>query len=71
MHTAWAKNRRSWKPLCSRTSVTKLLLRKDGGMTCTTEVLKWTAVNSSEGIGKDGEAVDYAWLLERFWWSRA
>jgi len=30
--------------------------QKDGGMTHATGVLRWMASNSSEGIGKEGEA---------------
>lgn len=38
MHAPQATNRRSWKSLCSRKSVTKLPSWNHGGMTCTTEV---------------------------------
>lgn len=34
-----------------------LAIMGHGGMTCTTGGLQWTAVNSSEGPGEEGEVV--------------
>jgi len=57
MHVAWAINRRSWKPLFSRTAVTWSPSQKHGGMTLMTGVLQWMAISSSERIGKEREVV--------------
>jgi len=35
----------------------QLQSQKHEEMTCTTGVLQWMAINSSEGIGKEGEVV--------------
>jgi len=53
MHTAWAKNRRSWKLFCSWKTVICLQSQKPGDMTHATGGLQWMAINSSEGIGKE------------------
>lgn len=57
IYSAWATNRRSWKPWCSRKAMTQSWKR--GEMTPTTGMLRWIAVNSSEGTGKEGEALSY------------
>lgn len=49
MHVAWATNRRSWKPLCSRVTMTWLPSGKHGGMTHSTWLLQCMAINVSKG----------------------
>jgi len=57
MHEAWATNRKSWKPLCSRTAMTYLPWWKYGEMAHITGVLQWTVRSSSEVTGKEGGAM--------------
>ena len=42
---------------CSWKTMIRLPSQKHGGVTHATEALQWMAINSSEGIGKEGEAV--------------
>jgi len=63
MHTAWATNRRSWKPFYSTTAMTWSPSQKLDRMILTTGVLQWMAINSSEGIGEEREAVRWHCML--------
>ena len=47
----------------SRTAMTWLPSQKRGGMTLMTGVLPWMAISSSEGIGKEREAVGWPCML--------
>lgn len=44
---------RKWKPLCIINSMTQSSSWKLDGMSQKTQVLQWTAINTSEGIGKE------------------
>jgi len=58
MHIAWAINRRSWKPLCSRTAMAWLPSQKCGGTARMTGMLSWMAARSSGKTGQQGEVVE-------------
>jgi len=57
MHVALAINRRSWKPLHSRTATTWSPSLKCGGTTHMTGMLSWMATDSLGKTGQQGEVV--------------
>lgn len=52
MHTAQPTTRRSWKPLCSRKTMTQLLSWKSGAKVHKTGPQQEMAVKSAEGVGR-------------------